>query len=382
MSVLASACSAQSDSATTVPKTNGMTARHWGDFVSSTPNFWTTLASPTTVKLPGRVIQIASSNAADYALLANGSVYAWGIGNEGELGDGKAKNSRDLPVKVRFPSGVIVASLPGDAMPYNTGMAIDTKGHAWGWGLNVNGELCLGENTEHLTPVRLPFANVTAMAGAGDHGLFDSNGTVYGCGGNGAGDLGDGTTKPSNVPVRVKDLPVGRVRELVASWDNSGALLDSGMYFDWGYNGQGQLGIGTLHTPSSVPVRVPLPLPVTQVALGGSLDSNGQSLVMLSDGTLRGWGDDQYGQIGDHGSGVRPSPVVFSPPTGVKYKFLASGAATSYAVSTTGAVYSWGATSFGAIGNGKRNKVRELAPIMVQSETSQISATAKNVVTR
>jgi hypothetical protein len=79
------------------------------------------------------------------------------------------------------------------------------------------------------------------------------------------------------------------VRVLVASYRNSGALLDDGAYMDWGYDGEGQLGDGSFGVASSVPVTVPLPLPVTRVALGGSDPTNGQTLVRLSDGPVRSW---------------------------------------------------------------------------------------------
>ena len=112
------------------------------------------------------------------------------------------------------------------------------------------------------------------------------------------------------------------------------------MYFDWGYDTQGQLGDGTIGQPSAVPVRVrlPDPAPVTQVAQGGSGADNGQTLVMLSDGSLFAWGDDSFAQLGDGQTGVRPSPVSIRPPAGVRYTVLASGGATSYALTTTGDV--------------------------------------------
>jgi alpha-tubulin suppressor-like RCC1 family protein len=362
---------------TTVPESS--TAQHWGRFGDDkTPNL-SFVDSPTAFTLPGPIVQVGSSNSTDYALLANGTVFAWGIGDFGQLGNGGTSDSFTTPVQVQFPAGVSIAKLATDAMPYDTAMAIDTAGHVWGWGYNSDGQLCLGNTAQQLTPVRLPFTGVTAVAGAGDHGLYDANGTVYACGSNGSGDLGDGSQVPSSTPVQVKVLPVGQVSVLVASWENSGALLQNGTYFDWGYNAGGQLGQGTAGTASSVPVMVTLPTSVAQVALGGSNQSNGQSLVMLSDGAIMAWGDDQAQQLGDHGSGTHPIPLAISPPTGVTYKVLAIGGGTSYAITTSGDVYSWGAGFAGMIGNGSSVKVGK--PTMVESGISHISATAANVVT-
>ncbi len=361
----------------TAPAAN--TASHWGSFFGDGTADNDLRTSPTSIALPGKVVEVATSNSTQYALLADGSVYGWGLGSDGELGNGGTANSFTVPVKVQFPKGVRIASLPTDAMPYNTGLAVDSTGHAWGWGLNSAGQLCLGTSAMHTTPVQLPLTKVTAVAGAGDHGLYDSNGTLYACGGNQDGDLGDGTTEPSTTPVVVTALANRHVKDLVASYHDSGALLADGNYFDWGYDGQGQLGDGTVGVSSSTPVQVHLDLPVVQVVQGGSYSTNGQTIVMLSDGSLRSWGDNQSGQLGNHNTTNAPSPIGIAPPPGVTYKTLASGANTSYAISTTGDVYSWGGNRNGQVGNGT-TKI-QLTPVVVESGASTISSTALDVAT-
>ena len=134
-------------------------------------------------------------------------------------------------------------------MPYDTGLAVNTRGNVWGWGDNGGGELCLGNTTEYAAPVELPLAGVTALAGASNHALYDARGTVYACGQNVDGDLGDGTRYNSTTPRRVARLGGLPVTTLVASFANSGALLSDGRYFDWGFNGSGQLGADPRTTP-------------------------------------------------------------------------------------------------------------------------------------
>ena len=263
-------------------------------------------------------------------------------------------------------------------MPYDSALAVDTKGHVWGWGHNGGGELCLGNTKAYSTPVRLPLSHVTALAGASNHALYDAGGTVYACGRNLAGDLGDGSKRDTSTPVKVTGLDGASVTQLVASFANSGALLSDGEYLDWGYNADGQLGDGHPHRSSDVPVRVELPHPVTQVAQGGSIWGNGQTLVMLSDGSLWAWGDDWAAQLGDGASGIQPTPERFHPPAGVTYKSLATGSATSYAVSATGDVYAWGVSHVGQVGNGLTTIA--VAPVLVASGAASISSTANNVV--
>ncbi len=354
------------------------TAEHWGSFFGGITGNVDTQASPTAVSLPGAVSAVATSNSTQYALLADGQLYAWGMGNVGQLGDGAKTNSFAQPVRVQFPAGVSIARIPTDVMPFDTGLAVDTNGRVWGWGRNGGGDLCLGNARVHTRPVELPLVHVTAVAGASNHALYDAGGTVYACGQNVAGDLGDGSGRSSTTPVRVRGLDGHAVRSLVAAFANSGALLTNGEYFDWGYNAKGQLGIGHLGGLSDVPVRVRLPMTVTQAAQGGSIWFNGQTLVMLSNGSLWAWGADDFCQLGDGHTRAQPSPGSFHSPPGIIYRSIATGSATSYAISATGSVYAWGVGSLGQVGDG--HTATACHPVLVASGATAISATANNVV--
>ena len=354
---------------------------HWGAFFGWRTGFFDQRVRPGRLALPGPVIQVASSNSTQYALLADGSVYAWGLGTSGQLGNGRRANSFTRPVRVRFPAGVRIARLATDAMPYDSALAVDTTGRAWGWGRNGYGDLCLGDARSQAIPVRLPLAGVTTLAGASNHALYDARGTVYACGQNLDGDLGDGSRAARTVrtrPVRVRGLPAGPVRTLVAAFANSGALLADGRYYDWGYDGDGQLGDGRLRESSAVPVRVRLRHPVVRVAQGGSWWGNGQTIVQLDNTSLWGWGDDQAHQLGLRPTAAQPVPARFYSPAGVTYSELATGAATSYAISTAGRVYAWGASHTGQLGDGATRTSRRAR--LVAPAATFISATANNVV--
>jgi alpha-tubulin suppressor-like RCC1 family protein len=354
------------------------TVKHWGSFFGGQKGRnYDTVKWPAALTLPGTIAEVGTSNSTQYALLTNGSLYAWGLGSQGQLGDGGRVNSFTRPVRVHFPAGVKIASIPTDVMPYDSALAVDTRGNAWGWGDNYGGELCLGGHRVYRAPVRLPLSHVTTLAGASNHALYDAAGIVYACGQNIDGDLGIGSRRSSTTPVKVARLHGLAVTKLVASFANSGALLANGAYYDWGYDADGQLGDGHSRRSSDVPVKVHLPLPVTQVAQGGSIWDNGQTLVMLSDGSLWSWGNDRAFQLGDGPRKTRSSPRRFRSPAGVTYKTLATGSATSYALTTTGDVYAWGVSHVGQLGNGRTHTA--MRPVLVASRATSISATANNV---
>jgi alpha-tubulin suppressor-like RCC1 family protein len=351
----------------------GARVAFWGRFAGSTSQH----SSPATVTLPVAVAEVATSNSAVYALLTNGSVYAWGMGTHGQLGNGRTANSLTTPVRVKFPAGVTIRSLSVNSGPWHTAFAIDTTGHVWGWGANGASDMCLGNSTQHDTPVKLPFTHVTAVAGAADHTTFDAGGILYSCGMGIYGELGDGNTAESKVPVRVRGLSGAKVTALAAGFGTAGALLSDGAYFDWGENNLGQLGDGKTQD-SDVPVRVKLPGAVSQAFAGGNDPEDGQTLVRLAGGTVYAWGAGHSYQLGDHKTANEPFPVKITPPAGVTYKAVASGGDTSYAVSTAGNVYAWGGGDAGALGDGSTSTAR--TPVKVESGASALISATSHVV--
>jgi alpha-tubulin suppressor-like RCC1 family protein len=335
--------------------------------------------TPVAENLPAPVAEVGTSDAADYALLTNGTLWAWGFNDHGELGNGTTTNSF-TPVQVKFPAGVTIASIPVNSDPWDTAYAIDTSGNVWGWGANAGGELCTANRQEYLTPVmltRLP-APVTAVAGADQHTTYDAHGTLYSCGVNSVGELGDGSTKSSPVPVKVHKLSGASVTAVVSGFNNVGVLLSSGQYYDWGWNGYGQLGDGTVGGESLVPVHIRLPGVVTQAAQGGNGPKDGQTLVMLSDGSIYAWGVNSSGQLGTGNVKSESSPVQIFPPAGVTYAVVAAGGTTSFAVSATGDVYGWGGNKAGELGDGTTTSSK--TPVKILSNATPLISTTSTEV--
>jgi alpha-tubulin suppressor-like RCC1 family protein len=333
--------------------------------------------TPTPIRgIVGTVTQIATSNSTTYALTSTGTVWAWGVGSSGQLGNGSRPLYVRTAMEVDFPAGVKIASLP-NPMPFDGGLAVDSTGDAWGWGLNAAHDLCLAGGLVVPRPTEIPLSDVTAATGARTHSLFDSHGTVVACGDGEFGELGNGSTASSPTPTPVVGLPDGTVTVLTSSWGGSGALMSDGSYYDWGYNAAGQLGNGTT-TNSSVPVHVVLPASVVRVFQGGSGAKNGQTLAILADGSLWAWGNGLWGQLGNRSRVGSTTPITITLPSGARAASVASGGFTSYAIDSSGRLWAWGRNDAGQLGTGG-SALFQLTPVPVGLSFRQISSTAQNV---
>jgi alpha-tubulin suppressor-like RCC1 family protein len=372
------ACS--STSATTSPHsaaTSGSSVYRWGVVGNRGAISQLQLQTPTAIAgIRGRVVQIATSNSDGYARTSSGAVYGWGVNSYGELGDGQLTPYETKAFKVEFPAGVTITSL-ANPMPFDGGLAIDSTGHAWGWGLNAADDLCLSGLIEKQ-PQQLPLSDVTLATGARTHALFDSHGTVYSCGSGDAGELGNGSTASASAPTPVVGLPNGvRVTALTSSWEGSGALLRNGDYYNWGYNAAGQLGNSST-TNSAVPVKVDLPGAVTQVFQGGSGAKNGQTIAILRNRAVWTWGNNDRGQLGIGSRTDSDVPVRVHVPGHVDFVSVSSGGYATYAIDQTGRLWAWGDNRSGQLGTGSGTKLATL-PVKVGIHLTQVSSTAQNV---
>jgi alpha-tubulin suppressor-like RCC1 family protein len=262
----------------------------------------------------------------------SGTVYAWGYNGHGGLGDGTTTD-RTTPVQAAGLTGVtaiaaVAANGGGDSA---TGYALKSDGTVYAWGGNGKGQLGDGTTTERHTPVQVAgLTGVTAIAAGGDGTGYalKSDGTVYA--------WGNHTTTDRTTPVQVSGLT--GVTAIAAGSGTGYAVKSDGTVYAWGYNTSGQLGDGTT-TYRTTPVQVSGLTGVTAIAAGsGAVISTGYALK--SDGTVYAWGNNGEGELGDGTLADRYTPVQVSGLTGVTA--IAGGAATGYALKSDGTVYAWG----------------------------------------
>jgi alpha-tubulin suppressor-like RCC1 family protein len=301
-------------------------------------------AAPPGVTVAGLhgVTAVSGGIGFSLALLNTGRVFAWGVNNVGQLGDGTTTN-RSTPVQVRGLSHVKAISAGGFSS-----VALLGNGRVMAWGDDQVGQLGNGViQTDSTVPVKVSnLSGVTAVSAGLAHNLaLLPDQTVMAWGFNRNGQLGNGNVGTNSaLPVAVRGLT--GVAAVSAGGQHSLALLKTGHVMSWGSNSNAQLGTGSINPPqSAVPVAVTNLHGVTALAAGGF-----HSLALLASGAVMAWGDDQVGELGN---GVNP-PFSTVP---VRVQHLAK--ATAVSASDTldaGASYSlallpgqtvddWGATN-------------------------------------
>lgn len=217
---------------------------------------------PSQVQGISGVTAIAGGNVHTIALKSDGTVWAWGWNNSGQLGDGTTED-RYLPVQVNGLQDVVAISGGG-----NHTLAIKSDGTVWAWGSNDNGQLGLGpiDNAPHTVPVQIYVLNGISNLAAGysNSCAVKSDGSLWAWG------LGIGVSDPPfNYPTPVKVTGLEGVSTVAARWRHLAALKSDGTVWTWGDNEYGQLGLGTADYDShSMPVQVPGVSGISSVAVG------------------------------------------------------------------------------------------------------------------
>ena len=271
------------------------------------------------------VAAVTAAGSTSFALTSDGSVWAWGVNTTGQLGINSLATQL-FAVRVHgvgntgFLTGVsTIAEIGGSAF------ALQLDGTVLAWGQNAGGQLGDGTTTQRLTPVQVSGlgsgSGVVVIAGiAGGGAVLKADGTVLAWGLNGSGQIGDDTATQRLTPVQVSGLGSGSGVIGIAGGGSVGAghtlaLKSDGTVLSWGGNGSGQLGDGSLS-----PHLIPSPVPglgsgsgVIAVAAGLS-----HSLALTSDGTVLSWGANASGQLGDgtvYTRNLTPSNVRFDDVT-------------------------------------------------------------------
>ncbi len=284
---------------------------------------------------------------ASLALLAGGTVEAWGYNGFAQLGN--EGPDTDSPIAVAGLSHVKAIAAGG-----NHSVALLRNGTVETWGDDENGQLGNGTKEEYdATPTVVEgLSGVSAVAAGQEHTLaLLSNGTVMSWGNNERGQLGAGNTHTSDTPVAVKG--VSTAVAIAANRNFSMALLSNGTVVSWGDDERGQLGNeGVLEKESEEGRFAQSPVPVEELSgVTAIAAGTGHALALLSNKTVVAWGDDREGELGNgttEAMSVHPTPAIgLTGVTGID-----AGEQDSVAQLENGTIETWGMNTQGSLGLG------------------------------
>ena len=273
---------------------------------------------------------------------ANG-MKCWGNNFYGELGNGTSGSSATslVPVDVFGLVGGVVTI--GNGFGYSCALLSGGPVRCWG------NSAYIGEQPPSSLPLPddvpdFPAGGLDLAATSSHVCAVTSSGGAKCWGQNQHGALGTGTMVHHWTPTDVVGLDSG-VIAVGAGGNHACAVLSDGTVKCWGWNVQGQLG-NAMTVDSLVPVDVVGLDGVTAIAPGTA-----HTCALLQTGAVKCWGSNQFGQLGNatSGSASMPTDVVGLPGP---IASISAGDGHNCVVTTTGAAWCWGLNTYGALGNG------------------------------
>jgi alpha-tubulin suppressor-like RCC1 family protein len=356
------------------------TVRCWGANYMGQLGDGTTVESPTAVAVAGITTAISVTAGLQHtcAGLADGTLRCWGYDGSGRLGDGGPMDGgfSTTPVTV---SGITTATSVSAGGEHTCAGLADGTARCWGegsFGRLGDGATIPGfpgSSADSSTPVTVVGINTatSVVAGSAHSCARLVDGTLRCWGRNSYGQVGNGTFDDRETPATVTGINTATT--ITAGMEHTCAGLADGTLRCWGWDGFRQLGANRPPDPDIVdwswtPVTVVgISATATGVAAGGN-----HTCALLADGTVRCWGGDDFGQLGNGGtiepSGMSPTPV---PVIGIQSATsIAAGTYTTFGFGghtcarlADATVRCWGANYFGQLGDGTTTE--SSTPVMV-----------------
>ena len=307
------------------------------------------------------------------ALKEDGTVYAWGDNSFGQLGNG-TNNGSNYPVQVLSPDGKTpLKNIKMVSAGGGFSVALAEDGTVYAWGRNDFGQLGDGTYENRNLPVKVKGENGIGylsgikMISAGDFHVLalKEDGTVYSWGLNIMGQLGIGFgIEKINYPMKVMQryswydeqgpheefFELSNIKMVSAGGFHSVALKNDGTVWCWGSNDYGELGLGFIPSSPYFSKYFPEepasndsyygPIPLTNVIFVSA--GAHHTLAIKNDGKMWAWGDNNYAQSG---IGTVAGGECYDEPTSTLFDsaYMVDGAFThTIGVKFDGSAWRWG----------------------------------------
>jgi alpha-tubulin suppressor-like RCC1 family protein len=316
-------------------KTDG-TLWMWGRYASD----GTTVSRSSPVQIGTLTNWLSASsggNVSNFAIKTNGTLWTLTSFSNGDTGDG-TYNGRSSPVQIGTLTSWSFALATS-----STGYAIKTDGSLWGWGGNVLAyypKVIHAQNTSNIIrPCIIDVDNWGEVsAGASYSMAIKTDGTLWGWGRNGNGQLGDNTTTTRSQLVQIGNLTDWS--KVSAGDSHTMAIKTDGTLWSWGTGTSGQLGLEST-TPSWTIDRG-----TNWATISGGAT---YTLAVKTDGTLWSWGNGLLGRLGTGNTTSRSSPTQIGTLT--NWSSVSAGFGNNLALKTDGTMWGWGQNANGEIGD-------------------------------
>ena len=303
--------------------------------------------------------QVSGGSSHTIAIKTDGSLWAWGSNSSGELGDGTTVG-KILPTRISNDNNWDSVSAG-----YGFTLAIKNDSSLWAWGYNGGGRLGDGTTVDKHTPTRIGNdSNWDSVSTGSYHSVaIKEDGSLWVWGNNSSGQLGLGNTTNRNVPTQVGSNTDWS--SVSTSGGHTLAIKTDGSIWAWGNNDYGQLGNGTT---TGYGVANPTPSQIGAATNWASVSAgNGYTLAIKDDGSLWGWGHNNYGLVAGGFIGTESSNYIpVQIDTDTDWSSVSAFSNHTMAIKTNGSLWAWGYNKSGQLGDGTtddRNTPVKILPI-------------------